>query len=210
MTRVLIVDDHAVVRQGLSRILADQEGIEVGGEASTGRQAIQMGKLEAWDLVILDVSLPDGSGFEVLQELRHAKPDLPILVLSVHKETQYALRTLRAGAAGYLTKECAPDELVQAIRRVEKGGKYVSLDLAESLANVLAGEHEPIAHDALSDREFETLRMLGSGLSVSQIAEELAISPKTVSTYRRRILDKLGLETTAELIRYALEHDLTP
>lgn len=208
MTRVLIVDDHAVVRQGLSQILADEEGIEVGGEAATGREAIQLGTGQAWDLVILDVSLPDGSGFEVLKELRHAKPSLPVLVLSVHKETQYAVRLLKAGAAGYLTKECAPDELVKAIRRIEGGGKYVSLDLAESLADALAGEIDQAPHEALSDREFQTLRLLGSGMTISQIANDLAVSPKTVSTYRRRILDKLALTTTAELIRYALEHGL--
>lgn len=208
MIRTLIVDDHAVVRQGLIQILSDHTDIKVGGEATNAREAIRMGKSEEWDLVILDLTIPEGGGLDVLNELKTAKPELPVLVLSVHAEDQYALRTLRAGAAGYLTKECAPDELVTAIRRVVGGGKYISLDVAETLADGLSGEELRPLHEKLSDREFQTLRLLAAGMSTNEVAETLSVSPKTVSTYRRRILDKLGLDTTADLIRYALENDL--
>lgn len=208
MIRTLIVDDHAVVRQGLIQILSDHTDIKVGGEATNAREAIRMGKSEEWDLVILDLTIPEGGGLDVLNELKTAKPELPVLVLSVHAEDQYALRTLRAGAAGYLTKECAPDELVTAIRRVVGGGKYISLDVAETLADGLSGEEPRPLHEKLSDREFQTLRLLAAGMSTNEVAETLSVSPKTVSTYRRRILDKLGLDTTADLIRYALENDL--
>ncbi len=208
MIRTLIVDDHAVVRQGLIQILSDHKDIKVEGEATSAREAIRMGKTEEWDLVILDLTIPKGGGLDVLNELKTAKPHLPVLVLSVHAEDQYAVRTLRAGAAGYLTKECAPDELVTAIRRVVDGGKYISLDVAETLADGLSGGQSRPLHEQLSDREFQTLRLVAAGMSTKEVAETLSVSSKTVSTYRRRILDKLGLETTADLIRYALENDL--
>jgi DNA-binding NarL/FixJ family response regulator len=163
-----------------------------------------------WDVLILDITLPDGSGLDILNELKHQKPDLPVLVLSVHSEDQYALRVLRSGASGYLTKECAPQELVQAVRRVTSGGKYVGLDLAERLAQVLAGDGDAQAHDGLSDREFQILCLIGSGRSVVEIARELSLSPKTVSTYRRRVLDKMNMSNNAELTRYVLEHKLVP
>lgn len=208
MIRALIVDDHAVVRQGLNQILVDESDIEVGGEAATAREAIRMGKEQDWDIVVLDLTIPEGSGLDVLKELKHAKPELPVIVLSVHDDDQYVIRTLRAGASGYLTKECAPEELVRAIRHTVDGGKYLSQDLAATLVGELTGEGHRQNHHQLSDREFQTLCLLASGMSTGDIAEELSVSPKTISTYRRRVLDKLELETTADLIRYALQHNL--
>lgn len=208
MIKILVADDHAVVRQGLKQILLQEPDIQEVGEAASGRETLQLSRDSSWDVVILDITMPQGGGVETLQELRHLQPDLPVLVLSVHSEDQYALRMLRLGAAGYLTKECAPLELVQAVRRVVSGGKYVSLDLAEQLTEVLAGERQELAHAGLSDREFQVLCLIGSGKSVSEIAQELSLSPKTVSTYRRRVLDKMGLKGNAELTRYVLEHHL--
>lgn len=208
MIRVLVVDDHAVVRRGLKQILSDEPDIVVDGEAASASDAMRLARESDWDIVILDITLPEGNGLTILSELKHLKPNMPVLVLSVHSEDQYALRVLRSGGAGYLTKETAPQELVLAVRRVVAGGKYVSLDLAERLAGALAGEIERLPHEQLSDREFQTLRLLASGKSVSEIADELALSPKTVSTYRRRLLDKMNMSSNAELMRYALEHGL--
>ena len=210
MIRVLVADDHAVVRQGLKQILSEEPDILEVGEAGSVGEALRLSREADWDVVILDITMPDGSGLDILRELRHEKPQLPVLVLSVHSEDQYALRALRSGAAGYLTKECAPQELVEAVRRVVSGGKYVGLDLAERLAEVLAGDRNPQAHEQLSDREFQILCLIGSGKSASEIAQELSLSPKTVSTYRRRVLDKMHMNGNAELTRYVLEHKLVP
>ena len=210
MIRVLVADDHAVVRQGLKQILSEEPDILEVGEAGSVGEALRLSREADWDVVILDITMPDGSGLDILRELRHEKPQLPVLVLSVHSEDQYALRALRSGAAGYLTKECAPQELVEAVRRVVSGGKYVGLDLAERLAEVLAGDRNSQAHEQLSDREFQILCLIGSGKSASEIAQELSLSPKTVSTYRRRVLDKMHMNGNAELTRYVLEHKLVP
>jgi len=208
--RVLVADDHAVVRHGLKQILSEEPDIQEVGEAGSVAEALRMGREAEWDVVILDITMPDGSGLDILRELKHQKPQLPVLVLSVHSEDQYALRVLRSGAAGYLTKECAPQELVQAVRRVVAGGKYVGLDLAERLAEVLAGDRDAQAHEQLSDREFQVLCLIGSGKSAGEIAQELSLSPKTVSTYRRRVLDKMHMNSNVELTRYVLEHQLIP
>jgi len=208
--RVLVADDHAVVRQGLKQILSEEPDILEVGEAGSVAETLRLSREAEWDVVILDITMPDGSGLDILRELRHEKPQLPVLVLSVHSEDQYALRVLRSGAAGYLTKECAPQELVEAVRRVVSGGKYVGLDLAERLAEVLAGDRNAQAHEQLSDREFQILCLIGSGKSASEIAQELSLSPKTVSTYRRRVLDKMHMNSNVELTRYVLEHQLIP
>ncbi|HEX9675687.1 MAG TPA: response regulator transcription factor [Anaerolineales bacterium] len=210
MIRVLVADDHAVVRQGLKQILSEEPDILEVGEAGSGAEALRLSREAEWDVVILDITMPDGSGLDILRELRHEKPQLPVLVLSVHSEDQYALRVLRSGAAGYLTKECAPQELVEAVRRVVSGGKYVGLDLAERLAEVLAGDRNQQAHEQLSDREFQILCLIGSGRSATEIAQELSLSPKTVSTYRRRVLDKMHMNSNVELTRYVLEQQLIP
>lgn len=208
MIKVLVADDHAVVREGLKQILYEEPDIVEVGEAGSVAEALRLCRDQDWDVVILDITLPDGSGLDILNELKHQKPNLPVLVLSVHSEDQYAMRVLRSGASGYLTKECAPQELIQAVRRVTSGGKYVGLDLAERLAQVLAGEGYTQAHDGLSDREFQILCLIGSGKSVVEIARDLSLSPKTVSTYRRRVLDKMNMNNNAELTRYVLEHEL--
>ena len=210
MIRVLVADDHAVVRQGLKQILSEEPDILEVGEAGSVAETLRLSREAEWDVVILDITMPDGSGLDILRELRHEKPQLPVLVLSVHSEDQYALRVLRSGAAGYLTKECAPQELVEAVRRVVSGGKYVGLDLAERLAEVLAGDRNAQAHEQLSDREFQILCLIGSGKSASEIAQELSLSPKTVSTYRRRVLDKMHMSSNVELTRYVLEQQLIP
>ncbi len=209
--RVLIVDDHPVIRRGVRDILSSGgPWIRVVGEAGSGAEALRFLSENEVELVLLDVTLPDRSGIEILKDLRQVYPQVRVLVLSIHPEEQYAGRALRAGAAGYLTKESAPEELLLAIERILRGGRYVTESLAEVLSKQATGEFaEGVApHELLSDREFEVLRLLGQGKAVSQIAEEMGVSVKTVSTYRTRILEKLGKETTAELIRYALEHRL--
>lgn len=210
--RILIADDHAVVRQGLRAILSEHPDLEAAGEATTAPEVLDRVRdaTDAWDLVLLDLSMPGGEGLETLSRLRSAAPNLPVLVLSMHPEDQLAARLLKAGADGYLNKEAASDELVIAIRRVLGGQKYVSPDLASRLASELGEDAGQPPHEALSDREFQVLRLLAGGRSVGDIAEELTLSPKTVSTYRSRLLEKMDMENTAQLIRYALEHDLVP
>jgi DNA-binding NarL/FixJ family response regulator len=207
--RVLIVDDHPIIRRGVREILADDSKICVVGEAGSGSEALRvLGQLDV-DFVLLDVTLPDRSGIEVLKDIRQLFPWVRVLVLSIHPEEQYAVRALRAGALGYLTKESAPEELLRAIERVIRGGKYVTANIAESLSRLASDDLKGLApHELLSDREFEVLRLLAQGHGVSQIAEKLGLSVKTVSTYRARILEKLGKETTAQLIRYAIDHHL--
>ena len=206
--RVLIADDHAIVRRGLKEILAETDDIAAAAEASTGREALQAARGDGFEVVLLDIALPDMNGLEVLKQLRALRPSLRVLMLSVYPEEQYALRSLRSGAAGYLTKDSAPDELVEAVRRVSRGGRYVSRALAEQLAAALGEERTPEPHHALSDREFEVLRRLGAGRTVGEVAAELSLSAKTVSTYRARLLNKLGLRTTADIVRYAIEQGL--
>lgn len=209
MIRCLIADDHPVVRAGLVALITAHADMDRPGEAGTAAEALERIRSEQWDLVILDISLPDASGIDVLRRIRREFPALPVLILSAHPEEQFAVRSLRAGASGYVNKQQAPGELITAIRRVLAGRRYVSAELAEHLAASLDPAHaagEP--HESLSDREFEVLRLLGAGLAVSGIAERLHLSVKTVSTYRARILDKLGLETTAELVAYAIRAGL--
>ena len=210
MIRIFIADDHPIVRQGLRRIVAADPGLVVAGEAGDAEELLTALDRTATDLVLLDVSMPGGPFLDTLQRLRAKHPTVRVLVLSVHPEDQWAVRALRAGASGYLTKDHSPDQLLEAIRRVYRGGKYVSPTLAEHLAKQLdgAGGGQRAPHELLSDREFEVMRRLGSGLTVSQIATELEISAKTVSTYRTRILEKMSVTTNAELVRYAARHGL--
>lgn len=208
MIKVLVADDHAVVRRGMVQIVGEAPDIVVVGEASTGRQVLEIVRKDGCDVLVLDIAMPDGGGLEVLHQLRSLKPDLPVLILSMYSERQYAERTLKAGAAGYLTKETAPDELIAAIRQVAGGGKYLSRSLVEELAIALSDERESDPHKALSTREYQVMCLLATGKTVTQIASELSLSVKTVSTYRARILEKLGLTNNAEVIRYALEWKL--
>ena len=208
MIRVLIADDHAVVRQGLRQILGDTPEMLVAGEAATGQQVLDKVRAESWDVVVLDISMPDLSGLDVLKQIRSERPKLPVLVLSMYSEDQYAMRVLKAGASGYLTKESATDELVKAIRKVVSGGRYVSPLLAEKLAFEMGTDSGKLPHETLSDREFQVLRLIAAGKPVKEIAAVLSLSVKTVSTYRARLLEKMNLGTNAELIHYAIQNHL--
>ena len=208
MIKVVVVDDHAVVREGLKRIVSESGGMTVTGEAADGHEAIRVIKSEPCDVVLLDITMPNKSGLDVLKELHAESPRLPVLVLSMHPEDQYAVRVLRAGAAGYVTKQSAPAKLVQAIRKVVRGGKYVSPSLAERLVFDLGADKDKAPHELLSDREYQVLCLISSGKTVSQIADELALSIKTVSTYRVRILEKLKMKNNAEMTRYAIQEGL--
>lgn len=208
MIRVIVADDHAVVRRGVLQILDEAPDMVAAGEASTGRQVLREVHKHDYDVLVLDIAMPDGNGLEVLRQLQTLEPKLRVLILSMYPEKQYAVRALKAGAAGYLTKESAPDELVVAIRRVAQGGKYITQSLTEELVAELAGKAEKLLHETLSDREYQVMTLLATGKSVTDIATELSLSVKTISTYRARILDKLNLRNTAEIIRYAFEHGL--
>ena len=208
MIRALIADDHAVVRQGLIQILGNIPEITVAGEAINGQEVLDKVRAESWDVVILDISMPDCSGLDILKQLKSERPKLPVLVLSMHSEDQYAVRALKAGASGYLTKDSAPDELVKAIRKVVSGGRYVGSCLAERLAFEIGADSSKLPHETLSDREFQVLRLIASGKSVTEIAAELYLSSKTVSTYRVRLLKKMNLKTNAELMHYAMQNRL--
>ena len=205
---IIIVDDHAVVREGLKRILSTFDDIAICGEAANAPDALVELRRRSFDLLLLDVSLPGRTGLELLKMIKAELPTLPVLILSAYTEDQYAVRALRDGADGYLNKESAPDLLVTAIRKVASGGKYVGPAMAERLALEISVPSDKPVHEALSEREFVVLRLIASGKSLNQIAEALSISPKTVSTYRARIIEKTGLRTNAELIRYALEQRL--
>jgi two-component system invasion response regulator UvrY len=208
MIRVLIADDHAVVRQGLKQILGDTPEMLVAGEATNGQEVLDKVRAETWDVVVLDISMPDRSGLDILKQLRSERPKLPVLVLSMYSEDQFAVRVLKAGASGYLTKDSAPDELVKAIRKVVSGGTYVSAFLAERLAFEIGADSSKLPHETLSDREFQVLRLIAAGKSVTEIAAELYLSVKTVSTYRARMLEKMNLGTNAELMHYAMQNHL--
>jgi DNA-binding NarL/FixJ family response regulator len=208
VSNILIADDHGILRRGLKQILQHALPDVICGEAQDAAEVMEQLRAGSWDLLILDITMPGRSGFDVLRDVKTLHPDLPVLILSMHPEDQYAKRVLKAGASGYMNKESAPDELVEAVAKVLGGGSYVSPRLAESLAvDVTRPTHRP-PHEILSDREFEVLRRLGSGKTVAQIADELKLSATTVSTYRSRLLEKMRMTTTAELIRYALEHHL--
>lgn len=209
MIRVLIADDHAVVRSGLKQILEETAGeIQVQGEAANAREVLEKLQAQDWDVLVLDITMPGRSGLDILKDVQQLKPGLPVLILSMHSEEQFATRVLKAGAAGYLNKESAPEELVKAIRKVCEGGKYVSLAQAERMVSELAGSRDKPAHELLSDREYEILCLIGSGRTATQIAKQLVLSVKTVSTYRTRILDKMRLETNAQLTHYAIKAGL--
>lgn len=208
---VLIADDHAIVRQGLKQILSETDDLVVAGEADDGVEALQLARQQQWNVFLLDVSMPNRNGIDTLKQLKKEFPKLPVLMLSMHPEEQYAVRALKAGASGYLTKQSAPEQLVTAIRQVAGGRKYVSptvaMQLADAIANDTDSEQPP--HELLSDREYEVLKLIATGRTLTQIAEDLNLAVATISTFRARILTKLGLSSTAELIRYGLEHGLT-
>jgi two-component system, NarL family, invasion response regulator UvrY len=206
--RLLIADDHPVVREGLRRIIEDAPGLQVVGEVASGPELLERLPRAPADIVLLDVTMPGPGFLEVLQRLRAEHPTVAVLVLSVHPEDQYAVRALRAGASGYLTKDHSPEELTEAIRRVYRGHKYVSPALAERLAADLAIGTRDVRHELLSDREYQVLCLLGSGRTVKEISRSLQLSSKTVSTYRTRVLDKMGAATNADLVRYAALHGL--
>ena len=208
MLRILVADDHAVVREGIKQILSETSDIVVGGEASDGNQALNQARRAAYDLVLLDIAMPGMNGLEVLKQLRSERPNLPVLMLSMYPEEQFAVRTLKAGASGYLTKQSAPNELIAAIRKVCRGGKYVTSSLAESLAVYLESDSDRPPHELLSDREYEVMLMIASGKTVKMIGEELSLSVKTISTNRSRALRKMGMKTNAELTYYAIKHGL--
>jgi DNA-binding NarL/FixJ family response regulator len=208
MSKILIADDHAILRAGLKEILVRDLKNVICGEAESADQVLAQVRTQHWDLVILDITMPGRSGLDILADLKSLRPELRVLVLSMHPEDQYGKRALKAGAFGYLKKESAPEELIQAIRKILAGGRYVSAALAERLAADLSGDTQRQPHETLSPREFEILCMIGAGKTVSRIAEELHLSTTTVSTHRARILEKLKMTTTADLMRYALRNNL--
>jgi len=208
MIKVLIADDHPIVRQGLRQILSDTPDMAVAGEAATAQEVLEMVQTEEWDILVLDITLPDRSGFDILKDLKHNQPQLPILILSIHAEDQLAVRVLKGGADGYLTKENAPSDLIKAIRKVVRGGKYVSQNLAEILVFNLNEGSDPLRHQTLSDREFQVMQLIAGGKTLAEIAQELMLSAKTISTYRSRLLEKMDFKTNTEIIRYAIENHL--
>jgi DNA-binding NarL/FixJ family response regulator len=208
MTRILIVDDHEIVRDGIRKMLDEQPGAVTFGQAGTAAEALDLARDEEWDVAVLDLSLGGRSGLEVLKDLKQIRPKLPILILSMHAEEHYARRAFKGGAAGYITKDSPRAELLHAIKTVIKGGKYVSSALANKLVfDIERGSDRP-PHEDLSDREFEVIKLIGSGKTVTEIAALLSLSDKTISTYRARILQKLQMKTSAELTRYAIENKL--
>jgi DNA-binding NarL/FixJ family response regulator len=207
-TRILLVDDHAVVRDGVKRMFDDQVGAVSFGEADNPHAALKLAGEQEWDAVVLDLSLGNRSGLEVLKDLKRMRPKLPVLILSMHSEEQYARRAFKAGASGYLTKDCSRAELTGAIQKIVQGKRYVSPELAEKFALDLERGSDASPHQTLSDREFEVLRLIASGRTVTEIAEILSLSDKTISTYRARILEKMALRTNAELTHYAIQNKL--
>jgi len=208
MLKVLIADDHPVVREGLKQIVTETQDMVVAGEANNGQEVLNKIREGDYDVIVLDITMPGRNGMDVLRQLRSERPRLPVLILSIHSEEQYALRALRAGASGYLTKESAPDELVVAIRKVSWGGKYISSSLAEKLAFKLEVGREQAPHETLSDREYQVMCRIASGKTVMEIAQELLLSEKTISTYRSRILEKMQMKNNAELTYYAIKNQL--
>lgn len=208
MIKILIADDHAIVRQGLKQIVADASELEVAGEAQNAKDVFRLVREQTWDLVILDMAMPGRDGLDILKQLKYEWPSLPVLILSMYPEEQFAVRTLKAGAAGYVTKESATEELVKAIRKVLQGGRYVSQSLAERLAFHVNVATEKLPHETLSDREYQVLCLIASGKTVGEIAEHLSLSATTVSTYRARVLEKMGMKNSAELTHYAIQQHL--
>jgi DNA-binding NarL/FixJ family response regulator len=206
--RVLIADDHPVVRDGLKTMLSSDPDVRVVGEASHGDEVLQLMNAVEWDVAVLDYSMPGKGGVDILSQVKHEYPDRPVLILSIYPEDPHGMRALKAGAAGYITKESAGDELTAAVKKVVAGGRYVSPALAEKLAARLTPDQDRPPHERLSDREYRVMWLLASGRSLQQIAEEMHLSPSTVSTYRGRILKKLGLSSNVELVHYAMKHRL--
>lgn len=208
MLKVLIADDHPVVRQGVKQILTEELQLKQFDEARNAREVLEKVSRNKWDILILDINLPDMSGLEILRQLKKVHPDLPVLVLTVFDEDQIAIRVLKAGASGFVTKETMPNELIAAVKKIHSGGKYVSPSLAEKLVfNIYTEEEKPV-HHKLSNREYQVICLIAAGKSVKQIAEELYLSIQTIRTYRTRILEKMELNTDAELIHYAIQHGL--
>ncbi len=208
MIRVLIADDHAIVRQGLKLILSETSDMVVAGEADSGLHALKLAREGKWDVALLDISMPDKNGIDVLKLIKSEFPKQPVLMLSMHPEEHYAIRALKAGASGYLTKQSAPALLVTAIRQVASGRKYVSPELAEKLANTIGIDTDKPLHETLSDREYQVLCLIASGKPLSEIADTLSLSAKTVSVYRARLLEKMNLKNNAELTHYGIKHQL--
>jgi len=208
LIRILIADDHVIVREGLKQIVAETSDMVVADEAGSGHEVLNKVLKNDYDVVVLDITMPGMNGVDILNQLKNQRPELPVLILSMHPEEQYAVRVLRAGASGYLTKESAPDELIAAIRKVSAGKKYVSSSLAEKLAFELEIDTVKPLHETLSDREYQVMYMIASGKTVKKIAEEIFLSVKTVSTYRARILKKMKMKNNAELTYYAIKHGL--
>jgi two-component system, NarL family, invasion response regulator UvrY len=208
MIRILIADDHMIVREGIKQIISEIPDMTVADEARTGHEALNKALTNDYDVVVLDITMPGVNGLDVMKQIKTQKPHLPVLVLSVHPEEQYALRVLKAGASGYLTKESASDELIAAIRKISSGRKYITSSLAEKLAFDLESDTDKPRHESLSDREFQVLCMIASGKTVKEIAEDLFLSEKTISTYRSRILEKMKMKNNAELTYYAVKHGL--
>ena len=209
MTRILLVDDHPVVRQGIRQILAGAFTPAVVGEAATAEEGMRELRNTDWDVLVLDLTLPGTSGLDMLKELRRIRPTLPVLVLSMHPPDQFARRAINAGASGYLPKDSSPTELIKAVGEVIAGRRYLNPAVIEELVMNLQPERTQRPHEALSDREYQVLRMMASGLTVSQVAQRLSLSVKTISTYRARVLEKMNMKTTAELMHYGIQHNLT-
>jgi DNA-binding NarL/FixJ family response regulator len=208
MIKVLIVDDHPVVRRGLKQIIAEASDMVVAGEALSGQEALDKIGTDHWDVVLLDISMPDKSGLEVLKQVKIEQPKLPVLVLTVYPEDQYAVRVLKAGASGYLTKESAPEQLIAAIRKVAQGGKYISPLLAERLAGDLEVDTEKPRHEILSDREYQVMCLIASGKNLKEIAQEWHLSIKTINTYRARVMEKMKMKSNVEITRYVIKNHL--
>ena len=206
--RILIADDHPIVREGYKKILMSQPDMDVTGEAGNGQEVLDLIQKKDFELILLDISMPGRSGLEILKELKSQKPHLPVMILSIYPEEQYAVRAFRDGASGYLTKASTPKELISAIRKVSLGGRYVTEALAEKLTYFLHGDAEKAPHEKLSDREYQVMLLIASGKTVTQIAEELCLSVKTISTYRRHILEKMQFSTNAEITMYAIQNKL--
>jgi two-component system invasion response regulator UvrY len=206
--KVLLADDHPVVRHGVRQILGEASDVYVGAEAGSAAEVMQRVREQRWDIVILDISLPGGNGIDLIGEIRRERPEARALILTMYSEEQYAVRAIKAGAAGFLNKESAPEKLIEALHKIAAGGRYVSAELAEALAVLVSGDAKGQAHERLSNREFEILKLLASGKTVSQVAQELSLSVKTISTHRMRILKKMDMKTNAELTHYAVRQGL--